>query len=153
MGLAKNDMGKALKFVEELPTEYVFQEFFKMLLEYMERRSGLENEEFNEIVEQNLNKEMVTNRKTMFEVAEERGELRGKIQNARLTVLRSKWQGLSSDATILSRVSELPLLEVENLLKSYDQVHDMWLKKDFENKTFEHLSVEEVNYLLGLFDK
>jgi len=29
----------------------------------------------------------------------------------------------------------------------------MWQKKNFENKDIPNLSVEEVNYLLGLFDK
>jgi len=29
----------------------------------------------------------------------------------------------------------------------------MWQKKNFENKKIPNLSVEEVNYLLGLFDK
>jgi Putative transposase, YhgA-like len=149
----KNNMEEPLKFVENLPTEYVFQEFFKMLLEYMERRSGLKNDEFNKIVEQKLDNNMGASRKTMFEVAEERAELRAELRKARLTVVRSKWQKLPLDAKALAIVAELPLLEVENLLKSYDQVYEMWQKKDFENKTFEHLSVPEVNYLLELFEK
>jgi hypothetical protein len=143
----KNNMEEPLKFVEEMPTEYVFQEFFKMLLEYMERRSGLDSDEFNLKVEQNLNKGMVASKKTMFERAEERAELR----TARLTVLRGKWQGLS--ANVLVMISELSKEVVENLLNDYNLVHVMWQKKDFENKIFEHLSLEEVNYLLELFDK
>ena len=43
-----------------------------MLLEYMERRSGLETEEFEEIIEQKLNKNMATKHKPMFEVRDER---------------------------------------------------------------------------------
>ena len=73
----KQDMEKVFKFVENLPTVYLFQEFFKMLLEYMQRRSELEPEIFNEIVEQKLNPDMATQFKTSFEVAEERGEKRG----------------------------------------------------------------------------
>jgi hypothetical protein len=155
----KQDMGKALKFVEDLPVEYVFQEFFKMLLEYMQRRSGLETEEFDEIVEQNLNSDMAATIKTIFEVAEERAELRGELrgtqkgtlQKARLTVLRGKFRGATTD--FLADVSELSYDEVENLLKGYNQVYDMWQTKDFENKVIDYLSIDEVNYLLELFDK
>ena len=73
----KKDMEKVLKFVETLPIQYVFQSFFKMLLEYMQRRSDLEDAEFNKIVEQKLEPDMVTNFKTIFENAEERAEKRG----------------------------------------------------------------------------
>ena len=69
----KQNMEKVLKFVEDLPTIYLFQEFFKMLLEYMQRRSELEDKEFNEIVDKKLEPDMVTNFKTIFENAEERG--------------------------------------------------------------------------------
>ena len=42
-----------------LPTEYLFQEFFKMLLEYMQRRSQLADDEFETLmVEQNIESEM-----------------------------------------------------------------------------------------------
>jgi hypothetical protein len=44
--------------VDEMSPLYVFQEFFKMLLEYMQRRSELENEEFNDIVQQKLDPDM-----------------------------------------------------------------------------------------------
>ena len=58
---------------------YVFQEFFTMLLEYMQRRAQIETPEFEDIVEQNIDDEMATRKviKTMFEVREEKGELKG----------------------------------------------------------------------------
>ena len=43
----------------------------------MQRRSDLEDAEFNKIVEQKLEPDMVTNFKTIFENAEERAEKRG----------------------------------------------------------------------------
>ena len=73
----KHDMEKILKFVEDLPSVYLFQEFFKMLLEYMQRRSQLDDEEFNKKVEQKLDPDMATNFKTIFENAEEKAEKRG----------------------------------------------------------------------------
>jgi hypothetical protein len=139
----KQDMEKALKFVEELPTEYVFQSFFQMLLEYMERRSGLEAAEFEDIVEQKLNKNMATSVKTMFDVREER--------KGRLVVLRGLWRGFAKKD--LADLSELSDDEVEKLSTAFNQVKTMWQKKDFEHKVIPNLSVQEVNYLLELFEK
>ncbi|MBL7816309.1 MAG: Rpn family recombination-promoting nuclease/putative transposase [Saprospiraceae bacterium] len=73
----KTHLEEILKFVDNSPSEIVFQEFFKMLLEYAQRRSKLEPEPFNEIVNQNLEPDMATNIKTIFEVAEEKGMERG----------------------------------------------------------------------------
>jgi hypothetical protein len=77
-----HDMKKVLKFVRELSTEYLFQEFFKMLLEYMQRRSRIEQEEFDNIVEQNLEENMATRKvfKTSFEIVEEKAEARGEAR-------------------------------------------------------------------------
>ncbi|MDZ7876305.1 MAG: Rpn family recombination-promoting nuclease/putative transposase [Saprospiraceae bacterium] len=85
----KHDMKKVFKFVQEIPTEYLFQEFFKMLLEYMQRRSKMEKEEFDNIVEQNLEEDMATKRifKTTFEVAEERAEARGEAKMLRKAIV------------------------------------------------------------------
>ena len=80
-----------LKFVDNSPTDIVFYAFFKMLLEYMQRRSKLEAEEFNHIVEQKLKPDMTMNIKTIFEVAEERGREEGReegeIKKARIAIL------------------------------------------------------------------
>jgi hypothetical protein len=76
----KHDMEKILKFVDEMSPLYLFQVFFKMLLEYMQRRSELENEEFNDIVQQKLEPDMATKFKTIFEVAEEKALEKGKIE-------------------------------------------------------------------------
>ena len=140
---------------EDLWTEYLFQSSFQMLLEYMERQSGLETEEFEEIIEQKLNKNMATRHKTMFEVRDERAELRGEQRGenkkARLTILRELWRGFSKND--LADLSELSEEEVEKLSISFNEVQEMWQTKDFENKEIPNLSVEEVNYLLELFDK
>lgn len=77
--------------MENSTSEYLFQSFFEMLLEYMQRRSELEEAEFNKNIEQKMNQDMGTQVKTMFEAAEERGaekKLRkvivGLIKNTRL---------------------------------------------------------------------
>ena len=121
----------------------------------MERRSGLETEEFEEIIEQKLNKNMATRHKTMFEVrderAEQRGEQRGENKKARLTILRGLWRGLSNE--FLADLSELSKDEVEKISIAFNEVNEMWKTKNFENKEIPNLSIEEVNYLLELFDK
>jgi flagellar biosynthesis/type III secretory pathway protein FliH len=66
--------------VNEMSPLYLFQVFFKMLLEYMQRRSELENEEFNDIVQQKLEPDMATKFKTIFEVAEAKALEKGKIE-------------------------------------------------------------------------
>jgi hypothetical protein len=78
----KNDMKKVLKFVREIPTEYLFQEFFKMLLEYMQRRSKIEQPEFDNIVEQNLEKDMAKRKifKTSYEIVAEQAEAKGEAK-------------------------------------------------------------------------
>jgi predicted transposase YdaD len=51
-------------------------------MEYMERRAQLEKEEFEDIVEQNLEEEMATRKvfKTSYEIAEEKAAAKGKIE-------------------------------------------------------------------------
>ncbi len=85
-----------------------------------------------------------------------RGELRGKLEGrsegemkkARLVVLRGKWKGASAD--FLADQSELPLTEVENMLKSYDTIFQLWSNKKMVN-AIPHLTEEEVTYLIALF--
>jgi hypothetical protein len=89
----KQDIKKVLKFVKEIPDEYLYVAFFKMLMEYMERRSQLEKEAFNDIVEQNLETEMATKKvfKTSYEIvaeeAEARGEARGEVKILRKAIV------------------------------------------------------------------
>ena len=59
-----------------------------MLLEYMQRRSKLEGDTFNELIEQNLEPDMATNIKTIFEVAEEKAEQKGKIEGEQIDLIK-----------------------------------------------------------------
>lgn len=65
-----------LNFVESLSSKYLFDEIFRMILEYMQRRSDLPEKEFNEIIDK-LEPDMSTKFKTIFEVAEEKGLEKG----------------------------------------------------------------------------
>ncbi len=76
----KQGIKKVLKFVDESKTEYLFQEFFKMLLTYMQLRAQLEDEEFNNIVDQNSEEMGRKISKSFIERAEEAGEARGEAR-------------------------------------------------------------------------
>ena len=55
-----DNIAEMLKFVDETPTTLLLEEFMSMLMEYMQRRSKLDDEKFDEIVEQSKTKsEMV----------------------------------------------------------------------------------------------
>ena len=70
-------------------------------------------------------------------------------------ILRGKWNGLSAE--ILADQTELPLLEVNNLLKGYEEVFKLWTKN--KGKTpdvlpkIAHLSEQEVGYLMLFFSQ
>jgi cysteinyl-tRNA synthetase len=85
----KQNMKKVLKFTRDLTATYMFKEFFKMLLEYMQRRSQIETEEFEDIVEQNIDDEMATKKvfKTMFEVRDEKAKLEVKLEGLHKGIL------------------------------------------------------------------
>jgi hypothetical protein len=82
-----------------------------------------------------------------------KGEMRGELKKARLVVLRGKWKGASAD--FLASLSELPMPDVELLLKGYDIAFRMWEKnnksEDYKPK-IEHLTKQEVQYLIDLFN-
>ena len=118
---------EVLKFVDTSPSDVVFYAFFKMLLEYMQRRSKLSAEEFNDIVEQKLEPNMVSNIKTIFEVAEEKAELRGRqegeaigeTKKARIAILNM----LKMDMFPLEKIADILEVEFDFVLK----VRDEWV--------------------------
>ena len=76
----------------------------------------------------------------------------GKTEKARLIVLRGRTKNLSAE--LLADLSELPFADVENLLKGYDTVYQLWKnKKTAKPRKIEHLSDQEAQYLIDLFDK
>ena len=57
----------------------LFQTYLKMLMEYSQRRSGLDNDTFNEVIEQ-LNPDLEMASKTIFDRVEERAFARGEAK-------------------------------------------------------------------------
>ena len=69
-----------LKFVDELSSQYLFDETIRMILEYMQRRSELQKEDFDDIINNEIEPEMTTRVQTIFEYAEEQGKAQGMQQ-------------------------------------------------------------------------
>ena len=67
------NMKEVLKFVEGMSTKELFDTYLQMLYEYMQRRAELENQEFQELVQQSNSEEMVAEFKTIFQTAREEG--------------------------------------------------------------------------------
>ena len=55
----------------------LLETYLQMLYEYMQRRSKLDSQAFQKVVEQSNSKEMVAEFKTVFQVAREEGEEKG----------------------------------------------------------------------------
>jgi hypothetical protein len=76
----------------------------------------------------------------------------GEKRRARVDVLRGRFRGVSAD--ILAFTTELPISEVENIIKGYDEVLHFWSKTRTDKKAIievAHLSEQEVRYLMNLF--
>ena len=71
----KQDIEKVVKFVHEseMQPKELLDTYLQMLYEYMQRRSKLDNEQFQQVVEQSNSEEMVTEFKTIFQSAKEDG--------------------------------------------------------------------------------
>ena len=75
----KHNLAEILNFVEISSPSELFQTYLKMLMEYSQRRSGLDDEQFNEVFEQ-LNPDLEMASKTIFDRAEERAFARGEAK-------------------------------------------------------------------------
>ena len=90
----KHNIEKVINFVreEEMQPKELFDTYLQMLYEYMQRRSKLNNEQFQKVVEQSNSKEMAAEFKTIFQVAREEGRdeaicfaIKGFINTTRLS--------------------------------------------------------------------
>jgi hypothetical protein len=74
----QHNLKEVTKFAEDLKPSVLFQTFLKMLLTYSQRRSKLNTEKFDTIVEQlKPNKNMATAFKSIFDYREEKAEKKG----------------------------------------------------------------------------
>lgn len=146
-----NILTEIFKFFDYEPERF---DFFQLIFEFIAKEDYLSGDEveelFNHYLSPKTKKKMLTTYQVWKGEGRKEGRQEGEIKKARLVVLRGRWKGLSAD--FLADVSELPYPVVENLLEGYEQTYRLWKEKKTD-KTVEHLSKEEVNYLLDLFDK
>jgi hypothetical protein len=136
-------------------------DFFQMLFEFLAQEDDLNTAETQELFSHYLSppqKEgvMTTYQSWKIEGRKEgrqEGRQEGLQEKARLIVLRGRWNSWSAEE--LADSAELPLAEVNNLLKGYDKAHELWLKNKGKLTEavpeIEHLSKQEVRYLLTFF--
>ena len=81
-----------LNFVhaEEMQPKELLDTYLQMLYEYMQRRSKLNNEQFQKVVEQSNSEEMVAEFKTVFQVAREEGKEEGLAKGLELSEAKAK---------------------------------------------------------------
>ena len=84
----KHDIEKVINFVheEEMQPKELLDTYLQMLYEYMQRRSKLNNEQFQKVVEQSNSEEMVAQFKTIFQVAREEGVTKGRDEAMRFAI-------------------------------------------------------------------
>jgi hypothetical protein len=128
-------------------------DFFQLMFRFLSQEDLLNPDEINELIEQYLSPQQKQGVMTTYQLWKIEGRQEGKQEKARLTVLRGKWNNWSAES--LADQAELPLSEVNNLLNGYDNVYKLWLKnKGKATKAvpeIEHLSKQEVSYLLAFF--
>jgi Putative transposase, YhgA-like len=140
-------------FKHNMPDGFKFFQFF---LDFIASEEYLSPEERNEVLNHYLSPQqkegvMNTYQALRYEGRQE-GRQEGIRERARLDILRGRFRGASAE--LLSDISELPLGEVENMFKSYDEVYQFWVNKKVDKKVIlevAHLSEQEVRYLLKLF--
>jgi predicted transposase/invertase (TIGR01784 family) len=125
-------------------------DFFKLIFDFLIQEDYLSADELNEFLNQFSSPKIKENMLTTAQVWKKEGKIEGKIETARLTVLRSKWRGLPLD--VITDISDLPFEDVENMIEDYNHVLVMWSQKQ-SISTIEHLSDSEVKYLINLFNK
>ncbi len=108
----EHNMKKVLKFVHNIPTKELLETYLQMLLEYMQRRTEMENEAFNAIVEQSNDKEMTTTFKTIFETAREKAEAKGVRALIRTTLLSD--EEIAKELEVLVSFVKSIRKEIEN---------------------------------------
>jgi Putative transposase, YhgA-like len=126
-------------------------DFFQLMFQFLSQEDVLNPDEINELFKQYLSPQQKQGVMNTYQILRQEG----RQEKARLSVLRGKWNNWSAES--LADMSELPLLEVGNLLKAYDEVYKLWTKN--KGKTpdvlpkIAHLSEQEVSYLMVFFSQ
>jgi Putative transposase, YhgA-like len=161
--MVKDMLIEVFKFFHHLPDGFKFFHFF---LDFIASEDYLSPEERHELFNHYLSpqqKEGVMNTYQALryegllaglQEGRQEGRQEGLTIKARLVVLRGRFRGASAE--FLADQSELTLIEVENMLKGYDEVYKFWANVKTDKKApleVAYLSEQEVHYLLKLFSE
>jgi hypothetical protein len=140
-------------FKDKLPDDF---KLFKFFFDFMSNEAYISPEERTKAFEEYLSpkqKEGFMNTfQTIRHEGRQEGLQEGEKRRARLDVLRGRFRGASTD--FLAYLTELSLVEVENMVKGYDDVLRFWSSNTVDKKEIievTHLSEQEVRYLINLF--
>jgi hypothetical protein len=125
-----------------------------MMFDFIGKEDYLSADEIHNLFAQYLSTPQKENVMTSYQAWKKEGRQEGELKGKRLVILRGRLKGATAE--FLSDLSELPVLEVEKLLKGYDLVFEFWKNKKKDKKTLfkvSKLSEEEVDYLIDLFQK
>ena len=146
----ENILVEVFKFFNYRPDRL---DFFKLMLDFLSNEDYLSSLEINELLNQYLSPPQKENVMTTFQVMRLEGKAEGKVEKAHLMILRGRWKGASAE--FLADQSELSYSEVDKLLKGYDKAYEFWKNNKKDKKSaapIAHLSEQEVNYLMDLFN-
>jgi hypothetical protein len=151
-----NMLVEALAFFKnKLPDDF---KLFKFFFDFISNEVYLSPEERTEALEHYLSpkqKEGFMNTfQTIRHEGRQEGLQEGEKRRARLNVLRGRLRGVSAES--LADIVDLPVSEVENMFKSYDDVYRFWASKRTDKKAIievSHLFEQEVRFLMNLFNE
>ncbi len=147
----ENMLHEVFTFFKHSPDRF---DFFQQMLAFLTEEDYLSDIEREELFNKYLASPLKEDVMNTYQVLRREGEIKGEIKKAHLMILRGKWKGASLE--FLADQSELPYLDVENLLKGYDKAYEYWQNNKKDKETLMKISVLselEVDYLMDLFDK
>lgn len=146
-----NVITEIFSFFKYLPDRF---DFFQKMFVFISKEGYLSPEEIEALLQKYLSpqqKEGVI--MTTFQEWHQKGEIKGEMDKSRKTVLRGYMKGYS--IVDLVDLSDLSYPAVQDLMKGYDNLHQLWQTQTIDRKTLpknEQLTEQEVRYLLDWFD-
>ena len=130
--------------------------FFQLMFQFLSQETVLNPDQTKELFEHYyFSSQQTEGVMNTYQVLRQEGRQEGRQENARLTVLRGKSNKIPTET--LAYLSDLPLIDVNNLLKGYDKAYTFWLKSKgkapAELPLIDYLSEQEVTYLMKFFSQ
>ena len=117
----QQNLAEILKFAETSKPSLLFKTYLRMLMEYSERRSKLDNIKFKEIVEQlKPDKKMATAFKSIFDVAEEKAMEKGMEKGIAIGEAKANQKAQESKRQAILKLMKTTRLENFQIAEAFD---------------------------------